>query len=633
MPFDPTDEQQAILRHNPQRHARVLAGPGTGKSTTMVALLDQLLQADNNLRVRMLTFTRAATQELAEKIATQTQQPAHPSTIHSFAISVLLRNPGTAGFPEPLRIADTWETKNIVRPTLAKRCRVGVRLLDKLLQEMASNWESLTDDIDPELSDADRVRFRGAWGEHRRVLGYTLLNELPFALRRALQDHDDLHGIDYDLLVVDEYQDLNACELEVLKLLAEKGGCALVATGDDDQSIYSWRKAAPVGIRRFPDDYEPTDDYSLSTTLRCGKRIIEWANYVIQGDPDRPPDRGVLEPLDSSPDGEVALLSFARETTEVNGVVAIVKGLMSEGMDPKDILILTRSDNNGAFSRPIRESLEEQGIPCSDPSAIVTLLANQANRQLLEVLRLAVNREDSLAWAALLHLEPGVGESFFDYIYNQAKQQGNTFAQQVLRAHADDYPEAPSSAQRAKQLLNQILPWLGQQETPDEQPEVGWGAWIIEQVQQDNPLAAPSEAFSNLLTELDKRVEDDVSLEQYLGQIEPLGRDIAQAHGDGVRIMTMGGAKGLTVRATIIVGVEDGLVPRPESDLSEERRLLYVGMTRSKEFLFCTWAKRRQGPTARAGAPSSDRRRHSHFLNNGPVQSQAGQVFLTNRFD
>jgi len=127
MSFELTYEQSEILSHDATRHARVLAGPGTGKSTTMVALLRRLLEEDDSLRVRMLTFTRAATAELAEKIANHSKEAERPSTIHSFAISVLLRNPGTGGFPEPLRIADSWEFKNIVRPTLARR--VGVRVL------------------------------------------------------------------------------------------------------------------------------------------------------------------------------------------------------------------------------------------------------------------------------------------------------------------------------------------------------------------------------------------------------------------------------------------------------------------------------------------------------------------------
>ena len=190
---------------------------------------------------------------------------------------------------------------------------------------MAANFESLTDEQDLGITDTERNRFRGAWNAHRRVLGYTLLSELPFALRRALKGHDDLDGIDFDLLLVDEYQDLNACDLDVLRLISEQGGCAVIGTGDDDQSIYSWRKAAPEGIRRFPNDYDPASDYSLSVTLRCGKSIIEWANHVISGDPDRPLDHPTLNALPDSPDGEVALLRFKNDRAEAKELLSLLR--------------------------------------------------------------------------------------------------------------------------------------------------------------------------------------------------------------------------------------------------------------------------------------------------------------------
>jgi superfamily I DNA/RNA helicase len=83
------------------------------------------------------------------------------------------------------------------------------------------------------------------------------------------------------------------------------------------------------------------------------------------------------------------------------------------------------------------------------------------------------------------------------------------------------------------------------------------------------------------------------------------------------------------VRATIVIGLEEGIVPRPDGDLGEERRLLYVAMTRAKEFLYCTWARRRLGPTARAGAPRIQARRNfTSFLRGGPVESQDGQEYL-----
>ena len=632
MEFLPTDEQLAILQHNPENHARVLAGPGTGKSTTLAALLDSLLEKDKRLRVRMLTFTRAATAELAEKFSGLSDNSPRTSTIHSFAISILLRNKGTSGILEPLRIADTWEYKNIVRPTLAKRAAVNVHKLDKLVREMAANFESLNEEQDVGINDTERIRFRGAWNEHRRVLGYTLLSELPFALRRALKEHGDLVGIDFDLLLVDEYQDLNACELDVLRLISEQGKCAVIGTGDDDQSIYSWRKAAPEGIRRFLNNYDPACDYSLSVTLRCGKSIIEWANHVISGDPDRPLDHPTLDALPDSPDGEVALLRFENDRAEAKGLAEIVEGLIEkEGLQPNEILVLMRTDNNGTFSQPIRDELKKRDIESSDPNFVFRVLAEDGNRKLLELLRLLVNDRDSISWASVLKLTPGIGKAFFEYVYDRAKKDGKTFSDELLDAYKDGFRDAPQSAPKVKMAMERILNWLEDTKIPEEQPGDGWGQWIIEGSGK-GVLPELSDEIHNLLLNLDELIEEKQPLTRFLAQVEPLGKDLALSQSEGVRIMTMGGSKGLTVRATIVAGVEEGLLPRPDCDMSEERRILYVALTRATEYSFCTWARRRRGPTARAGYSSTDLRRFSHFLEGGPVESEDGRSFLNDRF-
>jgi DNA helicase-2/ATP-dependent DNA helicase PcrA len=159
-------------------------------------------------------------------------------------------------------------------------------MVKRLITELESNWQALTPEHDVKVGPKVRARFLGFWDEHRRVYGYTMLAELPDLLRRALESHPDLKGLDLDLLIVDEYQDLNACDLEVLAKLSERG-CSLLGAGDDDQSIYSFRKAAPEGIRRFPKDYPKSDDYPLTVTKRCGKRIVKWANFVIEGEIQR----------------------------------------------------------------------------------------------------------------------------------------------------------------------------------------------------------------------------------------------------------------------------------------------------------------------------------------------------------
>lgn len=193
------------------------------------------------------------------------------------------------------------------------------------------------------------------------------------------------------------------------------------------------------------------------------------------------------------------------------------------------------------------------------------------------------------------------------------------------------FPDGPTpSAGRARTLLAAVLAWLDAHPLPDDR-DVGWGQWMIETT-GDEVVPAPSNDLRELLLALDDVAEPDAGLGRYLGQIAPLGRDRASNESEGVRIMTMAGAKGLTVRATIISALEEGLIPRPGFDLHEERRLLYVAITRAKEFLYGTWARRRTGPTARAGLPQvMERRSHWSLLSGGPVESQDGNDYIAAR--
>ncbi len=114
-----------------------------------------------------------------------------------------------------------------------------------------------------------------------------------------------------------------------------------------------------------------------------------------------------------------------------------------------------------------------------------------------------------------------------------------------------------------------------------------------------------------------------------MGQITPIAKDLALEKSDKVRVMTLAGAKGLTVKAVIIAGLETGFIPMDDCDPAEERRLLFVGMTRAEDFVFGTWARRRRGPTARMGrAQVQDRRQLSSLVGGGPVESEDGQGYL-----
>jgi DNA helicase-2/ATP-dependent DNA helicase PcrA len=472
----------------------------------------------------------------------------------------------------------------------------------------------------------------GAYTEHRRTFGYTLLRELPELLRGALRDHTGLEGLDYDLLIVDEYQDLNACELELLRRLRGRG-ISIVGIGDDDQSIYSFRKAHPLGIRRFMEDYPGAKDYSLTVCQRLPTLIAQWAQFVIAGEPGR-----AKPPIQCKPGavpGTVGLLNFAGEISEAQGIADLVDWLYnSKGISLSEILVLSRTDYRGTFTKRIKEELTRRDLAVFDSAEVERVLGEVQNRRLLALFRLAVNRRDSLAWWTLLHLQHGIGEQFINGIYEAAVRTGTTFGEVFMNSGESGFSEFSKTMQkRAAEFYRTILAALDRVQIPSETDDIEWGNWIVETTLAAG-IGEPTDPFKALLSKIDEAYPgsaDDLS--RYLSQIQPLSEDLARAQSEGVRFMTMVGSKGLTVKATIVAGVDNDLVPRPEQDLSEERRLLYVAMTRATDYLFLTWANRRRGPGARAGRANPGRRTFSEFLRGGPVESEDGVEFIRRLMD
>jgi len=619
-----TAEQEKVANHQLPGHARVLAGPGTGKSTAAIELARRLMLQNPRPRIKFLTFTRAATAELRKNLADAgTEAICRPSTIHSFSISCLLMNPGCATFPEPLRIPDDFELEELIRPHLARRIGVGVRKLDELFSEMAAEWESLNPQALPTVTQNERSRFVGGWKEHRGTFGYTRVSELPALMRSALLNNDDLDGVDYDLLIVDEYQDLNACDLHVLRTLAERGA-SILACGDDDQSVYSFRKAHPAGIRRFLNEYNTSCDYKLTICHRSSKSIMDWANHVIVGDVDRIP-RNPPSCLGDPPGCTLKLLRFRSERSEAKGVADIVEWLHDKkSLEYADILVLSRTDRSGTFTKPLRDELGKRGIPVANPATIEATLAEPMNRRILAILRLAVNPIDSLAWWTLFHLENGIGDAFVNHLYSLAKDSDKAFGDVVLEEQRTRFRGFNRMvSERAYLVWTDTSNTINGIKVPTCTLDLEWGKWILGEIHAGR-LPPCSQSFEKLLTSVDQELETGEELGRYLSQIKVVGEDLMRTRPDGVHFATMTGSKGLTVKATIVLGVDNDLVPRVGEKSSEERRLLYVSMTRSKSYLFLTWAGMRRGPAARSGRINTGRRQASEFLVGGPVNSEDG---------
>ncbi len=626
--WTPTSEQRAIIAHDATCNGRVLAGPGTGKSATVIRMMLEMA-GDGAGRGKLLTFTRAATNELKEKVAEHPEALESPSTIHSFAISTILANPQASGLPEPLRIADDWEWDELVRVHLKDLVGCDLKSIKRARAEMASNWESLEPTFDPNLPEEIRNRFSGIWERHRLVFGYSLLAELPYRLLQALEDHPDLRLGGWEVMVVDEYQDLNLCDISLLNQISKRGRC-LVAVGDDDQSIYSFRRAHPKGIQRFvEDDYPGAADYTLSISHRCGSKILDWARHVIEGLQCRP-ERPKLKPASHCPPGEARYLRFKSGVAEAQGVARLVDWLMrSKGIAPEDIAVLFRTNHNNAWSTPLQQELQKLEIPVINPDEVSQMLSEPSNRRLLAVARLLVDRNDSLAWWTILELTRGIGPKVRDHFYDRALSAPATFAAQLLSEYAEEFPDLlPASRNKVLTAIRPVLELIGKVDISGAGlGESGWGTWLAERA---GDFGGCEDRFHDLLVDLDEEVDRSEGLGRFLSQIQPVGKDLRTGRAaQAVRLMTMASSKGLTVRAAIVVGVEQGIIPYPDSNPDEERRLLYVAMTRSTDFLYLTWAGTRTGPTARTGTERVvTGRNRSPLLVHSPVGSEPADDYL-----
>lgn len=610
--FELTGEQEALLGHDPSSHGRVLAGPGTGKSITAMTWIGRLLDDRPDLSCKLLTFTRAATAEFEQKLADAgliDHAPA-PATVHSHALSLLMRMNGH-DLPAPVRIADDWERDQLIYEDLARRLVArgfarDKRLVRKLEREMAAGWESL-DPTKRLLSDLEpglRPAFVGLWRQHRAAFGYTLLAELPYRAGMALQDlGSDLDAL-VDLLLVDEYQDLNLADIRMIKALAELGA-AVVAIGDDDQSIYGWRYAAPHGIREFLTAFDTDCDYPLSISHRCSRAILAAATELIESTPDT--SRAIkpqLRPRHDAPDGTFAYLRFRTTNAEATGVGAIIEARRRAGVDLDQILVLVRSQAD-TWTRILNDVLEQHDLSVVATGWVGEALANEELRRAIALGRLVGHATDSLAWWTLTEgLTSGLGKAFTNYVYER-RELAETWGQALLRLHTQDYPEQRTGARRlACDVVETTQVHLGEipeQLGPDS--ELGWADWLLDNLDPDGL----SDEASKLLELVGPAIDPGEGLAYFLNHLEVVGKEMAQQTSEGVQLMPMGRSKGLTVDTTIVMGVEEGIVPleRPEDppDVDEERRLLYVAMTRARSMCVLTCVERRTGPLARIGAP------------------------------
>ena len=619
---DATSDQIEAIDHIGS-HARLLAGPGTGKTKTLTRrVLSLILQhnADPD-SILLLTFTRLAAAQLKDEIK-KVLEPLgktipQVSTLHSFALRQILYNSSRIDtLPRPIRIADDWEERYIIQEDLKKVLNLKeIGDVQKLINQLSTDWETLRIDEIGWEQQFPNPAFLGAWRSHKDQYGETLRAELVYQLKKQLNQSRDFQlDKEYKHILIDEYQDLNACDLAIVNELAKRGAELFVA-GDDDQSIYGFRFATPAGIRNFEQIYQNSKKLALEICFRCDKNILHSAEFVASLDPARLPKP--TRPKDEAEDGEVLIIGFKDQSHEAEIIAKKIKSLIDADIKPDQITILLRNDRNGLLSKPIIETLKKYSVDVS-LTTDSELENNKEYRTVLSIIRLLVDQNDCLAWRTLLQINKtnGLGDECIKSIWNYAQSKGIRF-NVALQKIAESPSELEKFGQRIAKFVSEINVAIVKLKAI-ESPIEAINATVDKFMSEGETKEQVKKYFVGILENQEK-----ADLENLIKIVSTSSEYIEQeTKENAVNILTMHQAKGLSFDVCFIVGAEDEYIPGRNTGDKEgdERRLLYVSMTRARHKLFISYCNKRTGQQRHSGSNSgTEKRTLTRFLRDSKI--------------
>ena len=590
-------QQEAIVGDSP--NGCVVAGPGTGKTRTLLGKALRLIE-DAGVppdRLRIVNFTNAGVNDLQRTVRVDDTyhaiEPATIRTFHSLALGAL-RRVEAASVPSPLVILDDWEELIFLDEfTKSKLNLDDIRKARKIRDDYNARWCIAQEEIDDWLSEGSRRDFEEVYTVMKDVLGLTTRGELTFLWWRYLRSHADLdtfaHGVDADCVLADEYQDLNECEHDILQMLAENG-MRVFAVGDPNQSIYeSLRHAHPQFCWEFPNRIAPADMSVLHRSYRCSRAVLEFGSALL-GAAD-----GIPDPHLAQREGVARILSFPSGTEEVSGVVRLAQALLEE--QPQRRILLAVPSRRAAT--PFHTELQELEVPCENRATDDDDLDDRC-RLARAYSRLLKEPNNSVAAATAI-------------VLNCAHTTRRLRSRELLEL-------GYRRGERIASLLSSNFVPGG---------PLGRG---ITSARLDLEQLRKSDNIGETLAELTGCASADAASDI---EEDPASGDPPAIERGRVTLMTVHSCKGLQSDVTILPSVEPGGYERDllGARKEERRRLLYVGITRAVDKVYLTFARRRYGP-GRYGDPtgSSPRTHASAFIDDicdrMQIRPQPGSEYL-----
>ena len=623
-----SDEQQLAASHFGSS-ARVLAGPGTGKTRTLTNRVAYLLQERNvpAKEIVVLTFTRAAANELRSRLIEELGLPEldlpRVRTLHSFALRTLLDHSGHAGIAQPMRVADDFEEKHVLHSELSQALGRSSTEIKEALRAYEATWNTLNNKDDA----WERIEYGQVLEEELRnlceVYHFILRGQLIYMLVEFLEANPLIaRSLNITHVLVDEYQDLNRCDQQAIVLL-EKAGASLFVVGDDDQCIYQFRHANPLGIRTFTEHRNPVGDYQLDVCHRCPERIVEMGSKLIGREKGRLPKK--YKSWSNAASGDVQVLQFRGQDEEAAGIARICRHYIDQGLlRPRDIAILLVSRR---LSRPIEDALKRLDIPVASLVSLWPLGGAEDDvkhkgRQVYCILRLLVDHNDGLALRTWLGSQDGVGVKAIQQL-RQYCQDHKLKMWDACTTISSNPKQLPRHGQAIKRHFDKLCSWLLTLQSYA----------LIEEV-LDNCLSyagVESPKRDDIMRFLWNIIGNNinVTVSELILTLQTLDLQAESfLDSDAVRIMTIHKAKGLSSELVIIPALEQEMIPgKYEED--NARRLIYVAMTRSRNYLVMTHAQFRSGPQSYLGQGiGRPHRQRSRFLTEIGIKSESGDTFV-----
>ena len=593
----------------------VIAGPGSGKTRVIThriaALVDSGVQPNN---ICAITFTNKAADEMRQRaIALGASGSAHISTFHSLCVRILRRYAEEAGINPNFSIYDEADQAGCIKQAV-KDCELDTtnfspsRMLEAIstLKNNLVNverFQTQADDFFSKTLTKIYANYQQILTERNALDFDDLLTKTAFLLRDCDEVCGELSNR-FKFLLIDEYQDTNHAQYVIAKALVSAHNNICV-TGDPDQSIYRWRGADIRNILAFEEDWPNTTVVKLEENFRSTANILEVADNLIAANQKRKPK--MLIPTRRRGE-DVHLACFEDETEEAQGVAEQIKNLIDNGAALRQIAVFYRVNS---MSRTLEEAFIRNKIPYQIVRG-VEFYNRKEIRDVLAYLKTLINPSDETALLRIINTPArGIGKTTIDKFQSYAQSHNITLYESLKKT--EDI-ESISKATKAKitvfvNMLEQFKKDLAGKVAP-----------LVERVFAESGLkrsleaaGADSENALENVNELisaaslyDQQTEEPTLLD-YL-QLTSLFSDVDayDTVAERAALMTLHAAKGLEFENVFIIGLEDGLLPHERSinndeELEEERRLLFVGITRAKEGLYISYSRYRtiRGQTLR----------------------------------